>query len=295
MRVAQILARGQVQGLALGGAPRAGRLGRGGQALFVGAGQHQRGKGAAQQLRQRQHHDLRGGRVRRAEAGGFQRLADPTGEFGQAHAALGGGPVAPVGQGFVTQAEGVNDGVAGHVGRQQRPQAAAMQQRAQGGQPVGQWARGDHGGAQRFDVLRERLIAREQRGLWPAAHGVAAQAAFQRALLPRIEGGGELEPVEHLVCGGARRARVQRRHQLRGGVGGGKLPAGLVAQLGTALDQQRVDAAREQAVAGDQRHRHAAHLDLAQHAGGGALGFVFGIGAGVQGDVAQRCIGLGVQ
>ena len=53
-------------------------------------------------------------------------------------------------------------------------------------------------------------------------------------------------------------------------------------------DQQRADAAREHAVARHQAHRRAAFVQVPQHAGGGALGLVLGVHAGVQGDLAGR-------
>ena len=289
LRLPQLLARGQVQGQALRGAPGAGRFGRGGQTGVVGAGQHQGRERAPEELAERQHHDLGVRRVRRAETGRLQRVGDPACELGQAHAALRGRPFLPRGLIDLGQAQRGQQGGAGRVGGQQRPLPTALQQRAQLGQPLGQAAgAGLPGRAQGVDLLGQRFAGAERGGLRPAAHGVAAQALFEPADRGGVKSGGQLQPIQHRVAGSTTGASAQRHHQLRGGVGGGQAPAGLVAQPHAARGQQRTDPARQQAIAGHQGHRHAPLGQVAQHAGGGALGLVLAVGGGVQPGHGRR-------
>ncbi len=65
-------------------------------------------------------------------------------------------------------------------------------------------------------------------------------------------------------------------------MGGREFPAGFVAHRQARVVQHGADAAREQAVVRHQGHRHMPGVDALDHAGGGALGFVFRIAAGVQ-------------
>ena len=289
----QIQPRRQVQVRALRRAPGAAGLGGGGQALLVGAGQHQRGKRPAQQLGHGQHDHRRIGGQRRTKGAGLQRLADPMGEIGQVHAALrdgAGGPVARVGAVGRRQPDGGQHGAARRVGRERAPQATGLQQCLRGLQPGRHGARAGQGCAQRLDAIGERHRAQHVHGLRPVAHGLAAQRVLDGAQRQRIKRGGQLEPVQHGIAAGLGRAGAQRRHQGGAGVRGRELPARLVAQRQAACGQQRIDTARERAIARHQRHRHAARRHVAQHAGGRALGFVLGVQAAMQGRArAGRC------
>ena len=186
----------------------------------------------------------------------------------------------------VVQRQRLDQGAASGVLRQQRPQAAALQQRAHIGQPARQRARRGQRRAQRLDLRGERLALGDLRGLRPAAHGALAQGVLQRGDGAAVKGRRQLEPVQHGIGAGGRRAGAQRGHQRGAGVGGGQAPAGFVVQrrarLHAARGQQGVDAARQAAVGGHQRNRRAAGVQVAQHAGGGALGLVFGVQAAVQ-------------
>jgi hypothetical protein len=83
---------------------------------------------------------------------------------------------------------------------------------------------------------------------------------------------------------------AQGAHQRGGRARGREFPAGLVAGRHALCGQLGADAARERAVGGGQRHRRTSLGQVAQHAGRGTLGFVFGIGCGMQGGDARGCI-----
>ena len=284
--VAQLLARGQAELRALGVGERAGRLRRGGQAVGIGARQHHGGKRPRQQLVQRGNDHLRRGRVRRHEAGGFQHLVHPGGEFGQAQGARRGRGRFQFDSCRRQQIQGLQHFLPCQIRLKTLPQPAGTQQPGQRLQPGGDGTRRLQRGAFGVDgghqcgQARGGLIVSRHGGqalrVGPAAQAVAAQAALEQRHIgggPGHGAGALLEPVEHGVAAGFARAGAQRRHQLRGGVGGGELPAGFIAHRHIRA-QQRADAAREQPVAGHQRHRRAPGLNVAQHAGGGAAGLV---------------------
>ena len=279
--------RGQAQVGALRRRPQAGRLGGQGQVVFIAAGQHQRGKRPAHDLRQRQQDEIGLGRGRRNEAGSFQRVSRPGGEGGQAQALAGGGQFVQ-GSG-VRQQKGFQHARASGVLRQRLPLASSLQQIAQGRQPGGQGARGLAGGARGMDGLQGLLqMGRRvfRQALGPLAHGMAAQIGFQLghgARGPGAGGGGELEPGQHVVAAGLAGAGMQGGHEDGGGLGGGELPARFVAHV-QAVTQQGAHAAHESAVAAGQGHGRASGSQVRQHASGGAPGFAFCIRHGVQAD-----------
>ena len=168
-----------------------------------------------------------------------------------------------------------------------------LEQRARRGEPVGEAA-----GREPAPRAAPRLAS--VKGSRPRSCGLllAATKAHQvcQSRMPRsrrrasssrieaaVEGARALEPVQHLVAGGIVGAGAQGAHQGGGRARGRQLPAGFVVRRHALRGQLRADPARQRAVGGHQRHRRTALGQMAQHAGRGALGLVFGIDRRMQG------------
>jgi hypothetical protein len=161
-------------------------------------------------------------------------------------------------------------------GEPKRARAAATSA-TRGARAAALWRPGCRG-AQAFNVA-------------PVAQALAAQPGFQRQAAGRVAPGRHvLEGVEHVVAAGVPGQGAQQGHQLRGNTGGGELPAVFIANGHTPRTQQRAHAPGKRAVGGSQGHGHAASLDVRQHPGRGAFGFVFRVHRREKAHLAARRI-----
>ena len=183
----------------------------------------------------------------------------------------------------IAQTQRLQHLLAGLVGVESFPPATSAQRLRQIHQPLRQRP----GCLQAHQqIARARRTARQQLRVRPGRSAVRqAERAGQILQLRHLGHAAEVglfEPVEHVVHAGLAVRRPQQAHELGRGVGRGKLPAGFVAHRQPGAIQQGADAAGQQPVVGHQRHRTAPSVGMVQGAGGGTLGFVFGIATGVQ-------------
>ncbi len=290
---------GQAERCALRGRPGAGRLGSGGQAHVVTAGQHRRGKGARQHLAQRQDGDLLAHRVRRHVAGGFEHRIHPAGELAQGKATGGAAHIGKLGLGALLQPQHGQQARAGGIQGHRPCQAGGVQQCAQIAQPGGQGSWRAEAGAGGSDVghprsqsrsFGVRAVGRAQAfSVTPVAQALAAQPGFERQARRLIAPGRRvLQGVEHVVAAGVPGQGAQQGHEFGRHAGGGEFPAVFIADGHAPRTQQCTHAAGERAVGGGQGHGHAAGLDVGQHPGGGAFGFILGVDSGEQAHLAAR-------
>jgi hypothetical protein len=166
---------------------------------------------------------------------------------------------------------------------QRGPQARVFQGLRHRVQPGNQAARRLHGAQDLNQAFGQgvRQTGRAQ-GRAPLRHPSFTGELFKREHHLVRPARGLLEQIEHIVHGGAWRGCAQQTHELRGRVGGGEFPAGLIHHSHTSTVQQRADAPDEQPVGGNQSHRFLAQVETLNHTRGCTLRFVFGVVAGMQ-------------